>query len=145
LVAWRDKTYLKPEFFTSKHEFMSIVKEFKAFILKGSVVDLAVAVIIGAAFSAIVASMVEDIITPLLLTPALKAVGAENISQLKWGEVKYGNFLAAVIRFLVVGFVIFALIKSINALKKKEEVAAPGPSSTDLLLMEIRDELRRSK
>jgi len=122
---------------------MSIVKEFKAFILKGNVIDLAVAVIIGAAFSAIVASLVEDIITPLLLTPALKAVGAENISQLKWGEVKYGNFLSAVIRFLVIGFVIFAVIKSINSLKKKEEVAAPGPSSTDLLLMEIRDELRK--
>ena len=122
---------------------MSIVKEFKAFILKGNVIDLAVAVIIGAAFSAIVASLVEDIITPLLLTPALKAVGAENISQLKWGEIKYGNFLSAVIRFLVIGFVIFAVIKSINSLKKKEEAVAPGPSSTDLLLMEIRDELRK--
>ena len=107
--------------------------------------DLAVAVIIGAAFGAIVSSLVDDIITPLLLTPALKAVGAENISQLKWGEVKYGNFLAAVIKFLVIALVIFSMIKSINSFKKKEVAAPAEPSSTDKLLAEIRDELRRSR
>ena len=124
---------------------MSFIKEFKAFIMKGNVMDLAVAVIIGAAFGAIVSSLVDDIITPLLLTPALKAVGAENISQLKWGEVKYGNFLAAVIKFIVIALVIFSLIKSINSFKKKEVAAAAEPSSTDKLLAEIRDELRRSR
>jgi len=122
---------------------MSFIKDFKAFAIKGNVIDLAIAVIIGAAFSAIVASLVTDIITPLLLTPALKAVGAENISQLKWGEVKYGNFLAALINFIVVALVIFLLIKGIVALQKKKEVIAPEPSSTDKLLAEIRDELRR--
>ena len=122
---------------------MSFIKDFKAFILKGNVIDLAVAVIIGAAFGAIVSSLVDDIITPLLLAPALKAVGAENISQLKWGQVKYGNFLAAVIKFLVIALVIFSLIKSLNSMKKKEEAAPPAPSSTDKLLAEIRDELRR--
>ena len=124
---------------------MSFIKEFKAFIMKGNVMDLAVAVIIGAAFGAIVSSLVDDIITPLLLTPALKAVGAENISQLKWGEVKYGNFLAAVIKFIVIALVIFSLIKSINSFKKKEVAAPAEPSSTDKLLAEIRDELRRSR
>jgi large conductance mechanosensitive channel len=122
---------------------MSFIKDFKAFAVKGNVIDLAIAVIIGAAFSAIVASLVTDIITPLLLTPALKAVGAENISQLKWGEVKYGNFLAALINFIVVALAIFLLIKGIVSLQKKKEVIAPEPSSTDKLLAEIRDELRR--
>jgi len=125
---------------------MSFVKEFKAFIMKGNVMDLAVAVIIGAAFGAIISSLVDDVITPLLLTPALKAVGAENISQLKWGEVKYGSFLAAIIKFLVIALVIFSLIKTLNSFKKKEEVVATAePSSTDKLLTEIRDELRRSR
>jgi large conductance mechanosensitive channel len=124
---------------------MSFIKEFKAFVMKGNVIDLAVAVIIGAAFGAIISSLVDDIITPLLLTPALKAVGAENISQLKWGEVKYGNFLAAVIKFIVIALVIFSMIKSINSFKKKEVAAPAEPSSTDKLLAEIRDELRRSR
>lgn len=122
---------------------MSFSKDFKAFALKGNVMDLAIAVIIGAAFSAIVASLVADIITPLLLTPALKAVGAENISQLKWGEVKYGNFLAAVINFIIIALVIFLLIKAVLSFQKKEPAAPAEISSTDKLLMEIRDELRR--
>ena len=122
---------------------MSFIKDFKTFAIKGNVIDLAIAVIIGAAFSAIVASLVTDIITPLLLTPALKAVGAENISQLKWGEVKYGNFLAALINFIVIALVIFLLIKGIMSMQKKKEVIEAGPSSTDILLAEIRDELRR--
>lgn len=121
---------------------MSFIKDFKAFAVKGNVVDLAVAVIIGAAFGAIVSSLVDDIITPLLLAPALKAVGAENISQLKWGEVKYGNFLAAVIKFIVIALVIFSMIQAIAKMKKKEEAKPAGPSSTDKLLMEIRDELK---
>jgi large conductance mechanosensitive channel len=123
---------------------MSFIKDFKAFAMKGNVMDLAVAVIIGAAFGAIVSSLVDDIVTPLLLTPALKAVGAENISQLKWGEVKYGNFLAAVIKFIVIALVIFSLIKALSSMQKKKEEAPAAPSSTDKLLMEIRDELKKS-
>jgi large conductance mechanosensitive channel len=121
---------------------MSFIKDFKAFAVKGNVMDLAVAVIIGAAFGAIVSSLVDDIITPLLLTPALKAVGAENISQLKWGEVKYGNFLAAVIKFIVIALVIFSMIRAISSVQKKEDAAPAEPSSTDKLLTEIRDQLR---
>ncbi len=79
---------------------MGFVKEFKEFAFKGNVLDLAVGVIIGAAFGKIVTSLVEDVVTPLLLNPALKAAGAENISKLTWNGVAYGNFLSAVISFL---------------------------------------------
>ena len=74
---------------------MGFIQEFKEFALKGNVVDLAIAVIIGAAFGAIVSSLVGDIITPLLLTPALDAAGVKDLDKLSWGAVKYGNFLAA--------------------------------------------------
>ena len=122
---------------------MSLMKEFKEFVLKGNVLNLAVAVIIGAAFGAIISSFVEDIITPLLLAPALKAAGVADISKLTWGAVKYGNFLAAVIKFVVIAFVLFLMIKSAAKLSKKEEEVVAGPSSTDVLLAEIRDELKR--
>jgi len=124
---------------------MSFIKDFKAFALKGNVMDLAVAVIIGAAFSAIVASLVKDIITPLILTPALNAVGASNIAELKWGEVTYGSFLAAVINFIVIAFVIFLLIRFIASFQKKaaDEPPPPPVSTTDKLLEEIRDELKK--
>jgi len=123
---------------------MGFVKEFKEFAMKGNVVDLAVAVVIGAAFGAIVSSLVDDVITPLLLTPALKAIGAADIDKLVWGTVKYGKFLAAVIKFIVVALVLFAIIKSMNSMKKKEAAAPPAePSSTDRLLAEIRDELKK--
>lgn len=122
---------------------MSLVKEFKDFVLKGNVINLAVAVIIGAAFAAIVSSFVEDIITPLLLAPALKAAGVADISKLTWGAVKYGSFLAAVIKFVIIAFVLFSIIKLAVKLSKKEEAIAAEPSSTDILLTEIRDELKR--
>ena len=122
---------------------MGFIKEFRDFAVKGNVIDLAVAVVIGAAFGAIVTSLVDDVITPLILTPALKAIGASDIGKLTWGAVKYGNFLAAVIKFIVIAFVLFLIIKAINSTKKKEVPPPPaGPSSTDLLLMEIRDELK---
>ena len=118
------------------------MKDFKEFVLKGNVINLAVAVIIGAAFGAIVSSFVEDIITPLLLAPALKAAGVTDISKLTWGAIKYGNFLAAVIKFLIIAFVLFLVIRLATKLSKKEEEVAAGPSSTDVLLIEIRDALR---
>lgn len=124
---------------------MSFVKEFKDFVMKGNVVDLAVAVVIGAAFGAIVSSLVEDVVTPLLLTPALKAANVEDLGKLTWGAVKYGNFLSAIIKFIVIALVLFSVIKAMNAVIKKKEVAPPpaGPSSTDKLLMEIRDALKK--
>ena len=123
---------------------MGFVKEFKEFAMKGNIVDLAVAVIIGAAFGAIVSSLVDDIVTPLILTPALKAVGASNIGELHYGAIKYGNFLAAVIKFIVIALALFSIIKVMNASKKKEAAAPPPPpSSTDQLLMQIRDSLKK--
>lgn len=126
---------------------MGFVKEFKEFALKGSVVDLAIAVIIGAAFGAIISSLVEDVITPLLLTPALKAAHAEDLEQLTWGAVKYGKFLSAVIKFLLVALVLFLVIKSINSMHRKKDKAvapaAPEYSLQEKLLMEIRDSLKK--
>ena len=123
---------------------MGFIKEFKAFALKGNVVDLAIAVIIGAAFGAIVSSAVEDVITPLLLKPALKAANAENLDQLTWGAVKYGKFLAAIIKFIIVALVLFLIIKGINRLQEKKKVAEPEPQLTmsEKLLIEIRDSLK---
>ena len=122
---------------------MGFVKEFKEFVMKGNVVDLAVAVVIGAAFGAIVSSLVEDVVTPLLLAPALKAANVADLDKLTWGAVKYGKFLAAIIKFLVVAFVLFVIIKGMNSMKKKEEAAPAEPSSTDKLLTEIRDALKK--
>ena len=121
-----------------------MLKELKAFLLRGNVVDLAVAVIIGAAFGAIVTSFVNDIITPLILNPALKAAHVENIAQLSWNGVAYGSFLSAVINFLVIGTVLFFVVKApekAQNLGKKEEAAEEeiaGPTQEELLA-EIRD------
>jgi large conductance mechanosensitive channel len=127
---------------------MGLVKEFKDFIMKGNVVDLAIAVIIGGAFGAIVNSLIADVITPLLLNPALEAAGVKDIAQLTWGAVKYGNFLSAVISFLVIAFVLFLLIKGFNATKKKEVEAPSTPPAipaNEVLLAEIRDLLKAQK
>ncbi|EJL72715.1 large conductance mechanosensitive channel protein MscL [Chryseobacterium populi] len=121
---------------------MGFIKEFKEFAVKGNVVDLAVGVIIGAAFGKIVSSLVEDVITPLLLNPALKAAGAENIAKLTWNGVAYGNFLSAIINFLCIALVLFIMIKGINKINKKEESAPAGPTDDQKLLMEIRDLLK---
>jgi large conductance mechanosensitive channel len=121
---------------------MGMLKEFKEFAMKGNIIDLAVAVIIGGAFGAIISSFVDDVVTPLLLTPALDAIGAKDIGQLTWGTVKYGNFLAAVIKFIVVAFVLFLLIKGMTKMMKKKEAAPAAPPEEIILLREIRDSLR---
>jgi large conductance mechanosensitive channel len=121
---------------------MGLVKEFKEFAFKGNVLDLAIGVIIGGAFGKIVSSLVEDVITPLLLNPALKAAGAENISKLSWNGVTYGNFLSAVISFLCISLVLFWIIKGANKIVKKEEAAPAAPTTDQKLLMEIRDLLK---
>ena len=127
---------------------MGFVKEFKEFALKGNVVDLAIAVIIGAAFGTIVSSLVEHIITPLLLTPALEAAGAKNLEELSWGAVKYGKFLSAVISFVIIALVLFMIVQGMNRLKRKKEDPAAAPKAPEYslqekLLMEIRDSLKR--
>ncbi len=123
---------------------MGMMSEFKAFAMKGNVVDLAIGVVIGAAFGKIVSSLIDDVITPLLLKPALEAAHLSKIEELTaFGSVKYGVFLSAVINFIIVAFILFLIIKGINATKRKEEAAAPpGPTNEEKLLMEIRDAIR---
>ncbi|WP_125718992.1 large conductance mechanosensitive channel protein MscL [Flavobacterium ustbae] len=124
---------------------MGFFSEFKAFAMKGNVVDLAVAVIIGAAFGKIVSSFIEDVITPLVLKPALDAAHLSKIEELTaFGGVKYGLFLSAVINFIIVAFVLFLVIKGMNSLKKKEEPAPnqPAAPTQEELLTEIRDLLK---
>ncbi|MBD2175533.1 large conductance mechanosensitive channel protein MscL [Pseudanabaena sp. FACHB-1998] len=97
------------------------LKDFHAFIMKGNVIDLAVAVIIGGAFGKIVTSLIEDIITPILLNPALKAANVEDLAKLQISGVKYGVFLASVINFMVIAFVIFLIIRFFESMKRKEK------------------------
>lgn len=124
-----------------------MLNEFKAFIMRGNVVDLAVGVIIGGAFGGIVNSFVADVITPILLQPALAAAGAADIAEWKPGGMALGKFISAVISFLVISFVLFLIVKGMNAaLRKKENAAAaaPAPPPADIqLLTEIRDLLRK--
>ena len=125
-----------------------MLKDLKAFLLRGNVVDLAVAVVIGAAFGAIVTSLVNDIITPLILKPAMKAAGVEQIAQLSWNGVAYGSFLSAIINFLVVGTVLFFVVKAAekaqNLGKKEEAIEEETPAPTqEELLAEIRDLLAK--
>lgn len=121
---------------------MGMLREFREFAMKGNVIDLAVAVVMAGAFGAIVSSFVDDVITPLLLQPALTAVGAKDIGALTWGTVKYGNFLAAIIKFIVIAFVLFLFVKGMNKMIKKKE-AAPAPTPEEIVLLrEIRDTLR---
>ena len=126
---------------------MGMIKEFKEFAMRGNVVDLAVGVIIGGAFGKIVGSFIEDVLTPLLLKPALEAASLTKLEELTlFGSVKYGMFLSAVINFVIVAFVLFLLIKGMNAAKKKEEAAPaapPAPSAQEVLLTEIRDLLKK--
>ena len=121
-----------------------MIKELKEFLFKANVLDLAVAVVMGTAFNAIVTSFVNDIITPLILKPAMKAAGVDKIANLSWNGVAYGSFLSAVINFLVVGTVLFFVVKAAEKaqnLGKKEEAVeeeAAAPTQEELLA-EIRD------
>ncbi|WP_120502279.1 large conductance mechanosensitive channel protein MscL [Roseovarius sp. EL26] len=138
-----------------------MIQEFKDFIAKGNVMDMAVGIIIGAAFTAIVGSMVADLINPIIslfmggidFASLFAVLDGGNYGSLAAAEeagaavFAYGRFIMAVINFLVIAFVVFMLVKAVNRAKKKEEVApaeeAPaGPSELDIL-MEIRDSLKK--
>jgi large conductance mechanosensitive channel len=129
---------------TQKPTIMGMLKEFKDFATKGNVVELAVAVIIGGAFGKIINSLVEDIITPVLLKPALEAAGAANIETWAPGGILLGKFIAAILSFIVIAFVLFLIIKSMNSMKKKEAAAPPPPPAEEVVLLrEIRDALKK--
>jgi large conductance mechanosensitive channel len=127
---------------------MGMLSEFKVFAMKGNVVDLAIGVIIGGAFGKIISSLIEDVITPLLLKPALSAANLSRIEELTvFGGVRYGMFISAVINFSIIAFVLFLIIKGINAAKKKEAVveAPPTGPTQEELLIQIRDLLKNNK
>ncbi|MDX9727340.1 MAG: large-conductance mechanosensitive channel protein MscL [Bacteroidales bacterium] len=132
---------------------MKLIDEFKAFAMKGNMVDMAVGIIIGAAFGKIVTSVVNDILMPplgLLLGGVnftdLKLVMKEAVGDVPAVTWNYGSFIQVTIDFLIVAMAIFLLIKAMNAAKKKEEAAPappPAPSKEETLLTEIRDLLKK--
>jgi large conductance mechanosensitive channel len=134
---------------------MGFIREFKEFAMKGSLVDIAVAFVMGAAFGKVISSFTDGIVSPLIgmiggsdlsasmfklkdaVVDATGKITAEAV-YLKWGD-----FITQIINFIIVAFVMFLVIKGINKMKKKQEEAPAGPSSTDALLMEIRDSLKK--
>ncbi len=138
---------------------MGFVKEFKEFALKGNVMDLAVGVIIGAAFGKIVDSVVNDLIMPIVgigfnadfsnlyiplshdVPPHLPLADAKKLGPV----FAWGNFITVALNFIILAFIVFLLVKAINSLRRKDEHVPPGaePSSTDKLLIEIRDSLKK--
>jgi len=123
---------------------MSLAKEFREFAVKGNVVDLAVGVIIGAAFGKIVASLVEDIVMPVVGTMLGGLNFAALAVQIGGATIKYGKFIQTGIDFLIVTAAIFAAVKVINRMKREEEkpAAPPAPPRQEVLLEEIRDLLK---
>ncbi len=135
---------------------MSLLSEFKQFAVKGNVIDLAVGIIIGAAFGRIVTSLVNDILMP----PLGLIIGGINFKDLKYvlsepvveggkviaegASINYGNFIQSLVDFLIIALSIFLLVKAINAMKRKEEAAPATPTFTreELLLTDIRDLLK---
>jgi large conductance mechanosensitive channel len=132
-----------------------MIQEFKEFIARGSVLDLAVGIIVGSAFTSIVTSLVNDILMPLLGL----ILGKINLTDLKWvikaatdtteaTVLAYGNFIQNIINFLVIAFTVFLLVKGINTFrnkhKKEEETAKPAAPAADIVLLtEIRDLLKK--
>jgi large conductance mechanosensitive channel len=127
-------------------EKKSIIQEFREFALKGNVVDLAVGVVVGAAFNGIVNSLVKDIITPLVgfLTSGANFVGFKyQFGSTPEEAIRYGDFIQAIINFLIIAFTVFIVVKIINKIRtpRPEEEASPAPTETEVLV-EIRDLLR---
>lgn len=132
---------------------MSMMKEFKAFAMRGNVVDMAVGIVIGGAFGKIITSLVQDVIMP----PIGVLLGGADFSKLGFVVkeatdaaeaviIKYGAFLNTILEFIIIAFAIFMVIKGMNNMKKKEEekpAAPPAPSKEETLLSEIRDLLKK--
>lgn len=121
------------------------IAEFKTFISRGNVIDLAVGVIIGAAFKAIVDSLVGDIVMPFVGIFTNSVSFAELSVTIGGAVIKYGSFIEAILNFLIMAFVIFLMVRTINKFHKKEEAAPtapPAPSKEEVLLTEIRDLLK---
>lgn len=126
----------------------NFISEFKTFIARGNVMDMAVGVIIGGAFSAITTSLIEDIVMPILGIFTGSISFAELSFTINGAVITYGNFIQAVLNFIVMAFVVFCLVKAINKLHHKKEeapAAPPEPSAEEKLLTEIRDLLKEKR
>jgi large conductance mechanosensitive channel len=119
------------------------LRDFQDFILRGNVVDLAVAVVIGGAFTKIVTALVEDLITPVILSPVIKAAGVNDLAEWKVNGVKYGSVLAAILSFLVIAFVIFVIIRMIEKFKRQEEAQEAAAPDTQERLVDVLERLER--
>ncbi len=120
-----------------------MIKEFRDFATRGNVVDLAIGIIIGAAFGKIVSSAVQDVLMP----PIGLLVGGLDFSDLKFAlspavTVNYGNFIQTCVEFLIQAFAVFLVIKALNQFSRKKEAGPPAPSKQELLLTDIRDLLK---
>lgn len=132
-----------------------MIKEFRDFAIKGNLVDIAVAFILGGAFGKVITSLTEGILAPLvgiitgsdlskniyIIRPAVYDASGKIISAaitLKWGD-----FITAIINFLIVAFTLFLIIKAMNKLRRNQEVIIPAPTTTEILLADIRDELKK--
>ena len=134
---------------------MNLIKEFKDFIMRGNVIDLAVGVVIGAAFGKIVSSLVNDVLMPPIglliggvdftgLHFALKAAGIDTAGKATAPVfLNYGNFIQEIVQFIIIAFAIFMVIKAVNVLQRKQEAAPAPPTATESLLAEIRDLLKK--
>lgn len=134
---------------------MGMIKEFRDFAIKGNLVEIAVAFVLGVAFGKVITSFTEGIISPLIglitgndlsknmyvLEPAVYDAAGKIVTEAI--AIKWGDFITAVINFLLVAFTLFLIVKAMNNLKKKQEAVVLSPSSTEILLTEIRDELRK--
>ncbi len=124
---------------------MSMLKEFKEFALKGNVLDLAIAVIIGAAFGRIISALVDNVIMPIIGS-FLGRSFESLVTTVNGVEVKYGLFIQRLVDFVLIAFVLFLIIKIINRIRKQEAevpAAPPAPTNTEKLLMEIRDAVQK--
>lgn len=134
-----------------KEKTTGFLAEFKTFIARGNVLDLAVGVIIGGAFSAITTSLVNDILNPILgiITGGNEALSGLSFQLPGGGALMLGNFINAVLNFLIMAFAVFCLVKAVNRLHRKKEetppTAPPAPTKEELLLTEIRDLLKEKQ
>lgn len=119
---------------------MGLLTEFKKFAFKGNVMDLAIAVIIGAAFGKIISSLVEDIVMPLV-NPLIP--GGRWDTVVIGPGIKLGSFVSTLVNFIIIAFALFLVFKAIDKFRKKEDAVPPAPTTTEKLLMEIRDNLSR--
>ena len=132
---------------------MKLLKEFKAFVMRGNVLDMAIGVIIAGAFGKIVASLVNDILMPVIGMiignvdfSSLEIKLGEPVEGAEQAVIRYGMFIQEIVNFLIIALCIFMVIKVINKLQKKKEEAsapAPGPTKEEVLLTEIRDALNK--